>query len=194
MGIHLVKESVSLAQTQKGLAGNRRPLLVSERLPVGAAWLKQIAVEHFQTASQVPPPLPDVREWHRGASDSTFYRYRLKTYSPTPNGAPSGFIISLLCHDLDYVRRVCRGERQGRYVYDPKGEVVALPDGSTSVDRLRLPPASPGHNSKAEKKESTAAASANFARRTPRHPRTLRSTTAAAMPALSKMDLQRAAA
>src|SRR5215831_6455382 len=28
----------------------------------------------------------------------------------------------------------------------------------------------------------------------PRHPRTLRSTTAAAMPALSKMDLQRAAA
>src|SRR5262249_20526900 len=31
-------------------------------------------------------------------------------------------------------------------------------------------------------------------RRTPRHPRTLRSTTAAAMPALSKMDLQRAAA
>jgi hypothetical protein len=34
----------------------------------------------------------------------------------------------------------------------------------------------------------------NFARRTPRHPRTLRSTTAAAMPALSKMDLQRAAA
>ena len=39
-----------------------------------------------------------------------------------------------------------------------------------------------------------AAASANFARRTPRHSRTLRSTTAAAMPALSNMDLQRAAA
>ena len=45
-----------------------------------------------------------------------------------------------------------------------------------------------------EKKNQWAAASANFARRTPRHPRTLRSTTAAAMPALSKMDLQRAAA
>src|SRR4029077_21188508 len=45
-----------------------------------------------------------------------------------------------------------------------------------------------------EKKNQRAAASANFARRTPRHPRTLRSTTAAAMPALSKMDLQRAAA
>jgi hypothetical protein len=45
-----------------------------------------------------------------------------------------------------------------------------------------------------EKKNQRAAASTNFARRTPRHPRTLRSTTAAAMPALSKMDLQRAAA
>src|SRR6476659_409660 len=45
-----------------------------------------------------------------------------------------------------------------------------------------------------EKTNQRAAASANFARRTPRHPRTLRSTTAAAMPALSKMDLQRAAA
>jgi len=45
-----------------------------------------------------------------------------------------------------------------------------------------------------KKKNQRAAASANFARRAPRHPRTLRSTTAAAMPALSKMDLQRAAA
>ena len=45
-----------------------------------------------------------------------------------------------------------------------------------------------------EKKNQWAAASTNFARRTPRHPRTLRSTTAAAMPALSKMDLQQPAA
>jgi hypothetical protein len=45
-----------------------------------------------------------------------------------------------------------------------------------------------------EKKNQRAAASANFARRTPRHPRKLRSTTAAAMPALLRMDLQRAAA
>ena len=34
-------------------------------------------------------------------------------------------------------------------------------------------------------------ASANFARRAPRHHRTFRSTNAAAMPALSKMDLRR---
>ena len=45
-----------------------------------------------------------------------------------------------------------------------------------------------------KKKKPRAAASADFARRAQRHPRTLRSTTAAAMPALSKVDLQRAAA
>jgi SRSO17 transposase len=45
-----------------------------------------------------------------------------------------------------------------------------------------------------KKKNQRAAASANFARHTPRHSRTLRSTTAAAMSTLPKMDLQRAAA
>jgi SRSO17 transposase len=45
-----------------------------------------------------------------------------------------------------------------------------------------------------EKKNQRATASANFARRAPRYSRTLPSTTAAAMPALSKMDLKRAAA
>ena len=45
-----------------------------------------------------------------------------------------------------------------------------------------------------EKKNQRATASANFARREPRHPRTVRSTTAAAMSALSKMDQQPAAA
>jgi len=45
-----------------------------------------------------------------------------------------------------------------------------------------------------KKKNQRAPASANFARRAPCHSRTLRATTAAAMPALSKMDLQRAAA
>ena len=45
-----------------------------------------------------------------------------------------------------------------------------------------------------EKKNQRPTTSANFARRAPRHPRTLRSTTAAALPALSKMDLQPTAA
>jgi hypothetical protein len=45
-----------------------------------------------------------------------------------------------------------------------------------------------------KKKNQRATASADFASRAPRHPRTLRSTAAATMPALPKMDLQRAAA
>jgi SRSO17 transposase len=44
-----------------------------------------------------------------------------------------------------------------------------------------------------KKKNQWAAASANFARRAPRHPRSLRSIAVAALPVLSKMDLQRAA-
>jgi hypothetical protein len=39
------------------------------------------------------------------------------------------FIISLLCHDIGYVRGVCRGDGNGRYVCDDKGGVVTLPDG-----------------------------------------------------------------
>jgi SRSO17 transposase len=45
-----------------------------------------------------------------------------------------------------------------------------------------------------KKKNQRAAASANPASRAPRHHQTLRSTTATAIPALPKMDLQRAAA
>src|SRR4051794_20346886 len=47
---------------------------------------------------------------------------------------------------------------------------------------------------KREKKNQRAAAPTNPAGRASRHPRNHRSTTAEAMPALSKMDLQRAAA
>jgi SRSO17 transposase len=77
-----------------------------------------------------------------------------------------------------------------------RGPIMARPSPSCAHDddRLRLPPASPPSSNRAEKKNQRAPASANFARRAPRHSRTLRSTTAAAMPALSKMDLQRAAA
>src|SRR5215813_13205599 len=45
-----------------------------------------------------------------------------------------------------------------------------------------------------KKKNKRAPASANFARRAPHHSRSFRSTAAATMPALSKMDLQQAAA
>ena len=40
------------------------------------------------------------------------------------------FTISLLCHDIGYVRGVCRGDGNGRYICDAKGGVATLPDGS----------------------------------------------------------------
>jgi hypothetical protein len=43
------------------------------------------------------------------------------------------FIISLLCHDIGYVRGVCRGDADGQYVCDAKGDIVTLPDGSTDA-------------------------------------------------------------
>jgi hypothetical protein len=43
------------------------------------------------------------------------------------------FMISLLCHDIGYVRGVCRGDRDGHYVCNFKGDVVAIPDGSTDA-------------------------------------------------------------
>src|SRR5260370_26139499 len=43
------------------------------------------------------------------------------------------FIISLLCHDIGYVRGGCRGDGNGRSVCDTKGDVVTRPDGSTDA-------------------------------------------------------------
>ena len=78
-----------------------------------------------------------------------------------------------------------------------RGTILARPSPSCANDddRICLPPASPPFNSKAGKKENQrATAPAHFTSRAPRHPRTHRSTTTAAMSALPKMDLQRAAA
>jgi hypothetical protein len=107
--------------------------------------------------------------------------------------------VVFLFGEFHQPRRVTIARAQGlisaKATEGPLATMKALNSKSPQVDdRLRLPPASQAGNSKAEKKNQRAAASANFARRTPRHPRTLRSTTAAAVPALSKMDLQRAAA
>jgi hypothetical protein len=51
-----------------------------------------------------------------------------------------------------------------------------------------------GQSAVREKKNQRAAAATDIARRAPGHPRTHRSTTATAMPALQKIDLQRKAA
>ncbi len=43
------------------------------------------------------------------------------------------FIISLLCHDIGYVRGICRGDRGGRYVTNFAGDTVSLPEGATDA-------------------------------------------------------------
>ncbi|HWC19587.1 MAG TPA: hypothetical protein VG498_21420 [Terriglobales bacterium] len=43
------------------------------------------------------------------------------------------FMISLLCHDIGYVRGVCRGDRNGQYVCNETGDLVAIPAGATDA-------------------------------------------------------------
>ncbi len=43
------------------------------------------------------------------------------------------FTVSLLCHDIGYVRSVCRGDGNGRYVTNEAGDTVSVPDGSTDA-------------------------------------------------------------
>jgi hypothetical protein len=43
------------------------------------------------------------------------------------------FLISLLCHDIGYVRGVCRGDRNAQYVCNFKGDLVTIPDGATDA-------------------------------------------------------------
>jgi len=43
------------------------------------------------------------------------------------------FMVSLLCHDIGYVRGVCRGDRDGRYAIDFDGGTVSLKEGATDA-------------------------------------------------------------
>ena len=43
------------------------------------------------------------------------------------------FVISLLCHDVGYVRGVCQGNTPGNYVRNLAGDTVALDDGATDA-------------------------------------------------------------
>jgi hypothetical protein len=43
------------------------------------------------------------------------------------------FIVSLLCHDIGYVRGVCRGDGNGRYVTNIAGDTASIPEGSTDA-------------------------------------------------------------
>src|SRR6516164_692266 len=43
------------------------------------------------------------------------------------------FIISLLSHDIGYVRGICRGDGNGSYVINLAGDKVTLPEGATDA-------------------------------------------------------------
>lgn len=43
------------------------------------------------------------------------------------------FIISLLCHDVGYVRGVCQADTKGSYVSSLDGKMVAIDDGATDA-------------------------------------------------------------
>ena len=43
------------------------------------------------------------------------------------------FIVSLLCHDIGYVRGICRGDGDGSYVTNLAGDKVTLPEGATDA-------------------------------------------------------------
>ena len=43
------------------------------------------------------------------------------------------FIVSLLCHDIGYVRGICQGDGGGRYVSNMTGDTVGIPDGATDA-------------------------------------------------------------
>src|SRR5262249_5237489 len=43
------------------------------------------------------------------------------------------FIISLLCHDIGYVRGICRGDGDGSYVTNLTGDKATLPEGATNA-------------------------------------------------------------
>jgi hypothetical protein len=43
------------------------------------------------------------------------------------------FVISLLCHDIGYVRGICRDDREGRYVIGKGKEAIDLAEGATDA-------------------------------------------------------------
>src|SRR5215813_5011686 len=43
------------------------------------------------------------------------------------------FIVSLLCHDIGYVRGICQGDGNGSFVTNLAGDKVTLPEGATDA-------------------------------------------------------------
>ncbi len=43
------------------------------------------------------------------------------------------FIVSLLCHDIGYVRGICRGDGDGKYVVNAAGDTIGVAEGATDA-------------------------------------------------------------
>jgi hypothetical protein len=43
------------------------------------------------------------------------------------------FIVSMLCHDIGYVRGICQGDTNGRYVTNLSGDTVSVAEGATDA-------------------------------------------------------------
>src|SRR5271157_5668741 len=43
------------------------------------------------------------------------------------------FVVSLLCHDIGYVRGICRGDGHGHYVINVAGDIISVPEGATDA-------------------------------------------------------------
>jgi hypothetical protein len=66
----------------------------------------------------------------RGTADSSRPAHQGRRRSPA---GFLHFLISLLCHDIGYVRGICRDDRDSRYVINLSGGTIALPEGSTDA-------------------------------------------------------------
>jgi hypothetical protein len=45
-------------------------------------------------------------------------------------------MVAFLCHDIGYVRDICKGDRPGRYVMNRSGETIAIPRGASDARLL----------------------------------------------------------
>ncbi len=86
--------------------------------------------EHTTLVTQVGLEILRGKRLHEGTMDATTW---------------CNFLVALLCHDIGYVRGVCRGDQPGSYVINEIGDVVTPPRSSTDayltphhVDRGKL--------------------------------------------------------
>lgn len=120
------------------------------------AFAKRIHEGYLSTYSTMEPHFPGLIEWagrmalERIGNTDCLYHNVEHTILVTLVGQeilrgkqmrersikPSDWVhvmISLLCHDIGYVRGICRDDRPGKYVINAKGDTVDMPRGSSDA-------------------------------------------------------------